>query len=245
MAAAWPQRPYPVRSRHLNDIAGRVDAQTPRTARTHAPHAAGLLVVPVHHTLAASAAQPVNRPVEVLIVSTATFSIVKASAEDAEALRSAVSEVYARAFSLPPWNEQWTLDEAWEAVAGKLQLGADLFLAKTKDGRVVGLGLGILLGDGYPGADELARFGLVPGCYYCIDMAVCESMQRRGVGRQLLLARESRARELGAAAVGMRTRPDNVSCIRCYEAQGYTARGTYSAVTGHVESPRVVHVKNL
>ncbi len=179
-------------------------------------------------------------------MSTNTISIVPASAEDAASVRPIISEIYARAFRLPPWNEEWTDGEAWAAIEEKMDLGADLFLAIDEDGeRVVGLALGIMLTESYPDAADLAPFGLVPGAYYCIDMAVCETHQRRGIGAQLLQAREARARELGASAVGMRTRPDNTACVVCYKHRGYTHTGTYQVVTGHVESPRAVHVKQL
>ncbi|MCB0345140.1 MAG: GNAT family N-acetyltransferase [Bdellovibrionales bacterium] len=175
-----------------------------------------------------------------------TISIVPASAEDAASVRPIISGIYARAFRRPPWNEEWSDEEAWDAIEAKMDRGADLFLAIDEDGeQIVGLGLGIVLTDDYPDIGDLTRFGLAPGSYYCIDMAVCQSHQRRGIGGQLLEARERRARELGVPAIGMRTRPDNTPCVACYTHRGYSHTGTYQVVTGHVESPRAVHVKQL
>ncbi len=63
-----------------------------------------------------------------------------------------------------------------------------------------------------------------PNAYHVWSLAVVEGYRRRGIGTALLRHAQRKARQSGAACVGLDVLIDNVGAIRFYKREGYTER---------------------
>jgi ribosomal protein S18 acetylase RimI-like enzyme len=100
-----------------------------------------------------------------------------------------------------PWN-----DPAKD-IARKLQVNRDLFLVGLDEHRIVATAMG-----GYDGHRGWVNY-----------LAVRPMAQRRGYGRELMKALESRMRILGCPKINLQIRSGNRAILAFYGALGYTA----------------------
>ncbi len=99
----------------------------------------------------------------------------------------------------PPWNR------AELAIPAKLAVQPDLFLVAQMDGAVIGT---IMAGyDGHRG--------------WLYTVATKPSMQRTGVGSQLVREAEQRLQELGCTKINLQIRAGNAAVTGFYQRHGY------------------------
>ena len=99
-----------------------------------------------------------------------------------------------------PWNNP-ELD-----IQRKLSVNDDLFLVADDDGQIVGSIMG-----GYDGHRGWINY-----------LAVSPSVQKQGLGRELMDAVESRLLDQGCPKINLQVRTGNDSVMAFYEAIGYT-----------------------
>lgn len=79
-----------------------------------------------------------------------------------------------------------------------------------------------------------------PGEAHLLNLSIAADWQRRGFGRQLLLACLHDARQAGAETLFLEVRPSNAAGLALYEGTGFTRigvrRGYYPAVGGREDA---------
>ncbi len=85
---------------------------------------------------------------------------------------------------------------------------------------------------------RMMMFG--PGEVHLLNLSIAADWQRRGFGRQLLLASIHDARRAGAETMFLEVRPSNAAGIALYEAVGFrrigVRKGYYPALAGREDA---------
>ena len=160
-----------------------------------------------------------------------------------------IGGVVHRSFLEPPWNFTWKLEPSDDPDSGLgfvtmlAQHGADFFVARDSDGRIVGVGAGIAFDESM--LEHFSVNGAQSGDYYCATVAVDSSARKNGLFRRLVDARIERARERGIPRVYVRTRVDAQTVIDYYMGLGFREVTRYMVDQGGTRSERVVMVMDL
>lgn len=113
--------------------------------------------------------------------------------------RSDIAELYARIFSAPPWNEEWTVESAlveFDEVSKKQGFKG---VCARKNQELVGFSWGYALSDQNTSrvafdkiVSELELKGIsLEDCFYGADTAVREDLRRLKIGTAMLKARNT------------------------------------------------------
>ena len=112
---------------------------------------------------------------------------------------AAVIRLWDRCGLLRPWNDPR------KDIRRKLAVQPDLFLVGTIDDDVVATAMA-----GYEGHRGWINY-----------LAVCPSHQRQGLGGEIMVAAESRLRELGCPKINLQVRSSNSQVIEFYKSIGF------------------------
>jgi ribosomal protein S18 acetylase RimI-like enzyme len=163
-----------------------------------------------------------------------------------------LAKVYARCFSLPPWNEKWTEQQADAVLQGYAKLGAVYSIAKVKQSY---RGLAVAYPLKNAAADTrnaFACFALPDDSWYFADFAVDPNFQNFGLGTKTLRALLESLRRMGLfytpdrpVCVATRTRYDNARAIKVFSTLGFEQCGQADFVTGGVASLRSLFLLRL
>jgi ribosomal protein S18 acetylase RimI-like enzyme len=116
-----------------------------------------------------------------------------------------------------PWNDPH------KDIARKRQVQRELFLVAEDAGRVAGTAM-----VGYEGHRGWVNY-----------LAVDPSLQRRGLGRQLMHEAEQRLQALGCPKLNFQVRADNEAAVRFYERLGYAQDAVLSMGKRLIADPPV------
>jgi ribosomal protein S18 acetylase RimI-like enzyme len=112
---------------------------------------------------------------------------------------AAVIRLWDRCGLLRPWNDPR------KDIRRKLAVQPDLFLVGTIDDEVVATAMA-----GYEGHRGWINY-----------LAVCPRHQRQGLGGKIMVAAESRLRELGCPKINLQVRSSNSQVIEFYKSIGF------------------------
>jgi ribosomal protein S18 acetylase RimI-like enzyme len=159
---------------------------------------------------------------------------------------SQMAEIYADAFSSPPWNEFWTKERA---LADLREYSLDNLYYLDKEEQVTSFGVCVPLQE-YPDYQMLAKFcaptiGNYSDYYYIAELATHREHRRCGLCSLVLNKIESQAKSLGYKNLITRTKEDNLSLLSILKRIGYVEVGKYEVTTGGVLSTRLVFTKNI
>jgi ribosomal protein S18 acetylase RimI-like enzyme len=150
------------------------------------------------------------------------------------------AEIYVECFTNPPWNENWTVEQAKNQIMEYLINGCDVFVARL-NGEVVGVAVGMPL-DTYSKATEIsdATGKSTSGSYYITDLAVDPSVRGKGLAQSMVGQLESVAWNAGYEDIVTRTKTDNSGAIAVFHKRGFVDIGVYETTTGGQVSERVI-----
>ncbi len=160
-----------------------------------------------------------------------------------------IGGVVHRSFLEPPWNFTWSFEPSDDPDSGLgfvtmlASHGADFFVARDSDGRIVGVGAGIAFDQSM--LEHFKVNGAECGDYYCATVAVDGASRKNGLFKKLVDARIQNARNRGISKVYVRTRVDAQTVIDYYTRLGFTEVTRYMVEQGGTRSERVVMVMDL
>ncbi len=136
-----------------------------------------------------------------------------------------VADVYIQAFSMHPWNENWSVKETTDLVLGwrntKKILRGKIFIAKNKSDRIVGLAVGHYLIT--PGHHKKLFNVITPDYHYFVsEIAVHPDFHKQGIAPLLTEQLVKHAKSLDCKSIISCTHPDNSPKISLLEKHGFT-----------------------
>lgn len=145
-----------------------------------------------------------------------------------------LTALYKDIFGKAPYFESFDESEVEDIFAEYVRDGL-LYIARSSGGKVVGFGAALPM----PSVPDIARIvGIsqkdMDRTWYMADLGVSDELRRKGIGRNLVLARLSR---LPGANVVMRTSVNNIDSQKLYRSFGFQ---TIPNVSQTIERDRVV-----
>lgn len=116
--------------------------------------------------------------------------------------------IIVKAYSEPPWNEEWTFDRAAARMGELSTTPGWLGAGALEDGRLYGFAIGL------PHTSASGRGLYIP------EIAVLPSHQGRGIGKQLLKLLEAEAQNAGFSSTWLLSRSQGAAA-EYYKASGY------------------------
>lgn len=162
-----------------------------------------------------------------------------------EGLLTQCAAIYRNSFNAPPWNEQWSVNQARDLMRRYHNdktvdfLVQRSFWALLHTEGIHGLAIGMPLSS-YEGHEDLEARGVAPDAYWISDLATDPTHRRRGCCTKLLTKLLKGAQKRGFQLIVTRTRTDNKQVLGIFTRLGFARSFEYMASTGGVESPRVV-----
>lgn len=139
-----------------------------------------------------------------------TMTIINSIMELTDADREALVQTYQEVFSLPPYSEQFTVDEVSEAFEAVTRSGGEIVILRNTDATVISFGAGYMRSD---------------NTYWIEELATKPEFQRTGYGSQVLAKLEEIAKNEGACTVELRTTVANKKAIALYTKFGFVDTG--------------------
>jgi ribosomal protein S18 acetylase RimI-like enzyme len=152
--------------------------------------------------------------------------------------KAALAVIYKTCFEGPPWFERWTLGAAGGEIEGYVKKGA-LFSLSRAGGKIAGFAIALALGS-YEGGEEIDKYLSRRPSFYIAELAVSPEFRGKSQGRELTAVLKKAGTKLGFGGVSARTRTDNTPALRIFVGLGFRAVGVQIAVTGSVQSERVI-----
>ena len=140
-----------------------------------------------------------------------------------EKIGADVTGVYRSAFALPPYEEDFSDEEAEANLLGLIGKGGDIVVRRVN-------GTAVSLAGGFPRAD---------GVYQIEELAVRPDYQEMGIGRQTLRDLFLAAAGKAALAFELRTTEANAKAISLYTSEGFLPDGAMEAVASRRKSGRI------
>lgn len=125
------------------------------------------------------------------------------------------SELFVSIFKEPPWNETWNIENAFERLSNFFETPDTIAIKAELENRIIGFLMG-----------EIQRWDQNK-VFYLKEMCVITSVQRKGVGRAMMVKLENKLTEKQVGEIYLITHRDSIPS------------GFYSSLAFH-ENPSIM-----
>ena len=155
----------------------------------------------------------------------------------------ALAQIYARAFSGPPWFEKWTAALGREEILTLLEPEGLITVLRLQN-EISAFAIGTTWKKVKDQA-FMMQLGVPQGSFYLAEFAVEDTLRGFGLGRSILEEFDRTLSKRSVRNLFTRTRTDNIAAIRAFQRIGMQEIGRVQVDTGGVVSDRVVYLKSI
>ena len=151
--------------------------------------------------------------------------------------------LYSACFAEEPWNENWSVQSAYEYLSRLLQKES-LYSTIVRDSScIIGFAAGL------PSSSFANNQGEInddqSSDFYIAEVAVSSAMRGRGIGTQIVRELFFHAKKYSYQSISLRTHPENVSMITICKKLDLLETAHCLVETGGKKNPRVILSKEI